>query len=315
MAQDSLVINCGQSGANVIDEINKALKTISTHQSGTSTPTTPNEDGELFYNTSEKALYFFHNSQYRKIAEFDGNELRFLAVVDNSISLDKMAKGTPNKIIGFNAQGNPEEITVSNSIANNSIGLDKLAHGTPNKFIRFNNAGVPAEITIIDMLHFHNRKTLTASGTWTVPPETFEIFIAMTGGGGGGGGGAGYYRGGHGNSGGTSVFQNFNATGGGRGRGGHGYYIGGINNGPTPTSIDHTDARLLLSNGVGGSGGSGGDYGGRGGGGQSLFTYLSVQPAQQLTFTSGSGGGGGAGSAGGGSVGNSGEDGGLVIAY
>lgn len=99
------------------------------------------------------------------VTETNGIVVRHLgtvaALADGSITLPKIANGTPGKYLKFNATtGVIEETDIVATVADNSIGtaklvnknvtLAKIADGTPGKFLKFNSStGVIEETDIV----------------------------------------------------------------------------------------------------------------------------------------------------------------------
>ena len=93
------------------------------------------------------------------------------SLVDNAVTLAKMAGGTDGNIISFDASGDPVAI----------------ATGTSGHFLKSQGAGAQPVFAAAGG-GLASQQVFTASGTWTKPSGITLVKVTVVGGGGGGGG-------------------------------------------------------------------------------------------------------------------------------
>ena len=76
----------------------------------------------------------------------------------------------------------------SADIDDNAVTLAKMAHGTANQNISYNASGVPVDVALAAS-GFASMQVFTSSGTWTKPSGIILVKVYVIGGGGGGAGG------------------------------------------------------------------------------------------------------------------------------
>ena len=82
------------------------------------------------------------NTSVNKLLVNVGNGPTWSTLPTNSVALTMLAKGSPNTVIGFDANGNP----VSTEVSPSNISLSNMAAGTPNYLMGYSSTGVPTQV-------------------------------------------------------------------------------------------------------------------------------------------------------------------------